>query len=326
MTDKAFELLARLNDGLMHSGEDLASEFQITRAAVWSRVQRLQSLGLEIYALTGKGYRLSKPFEFLNATAISSALNPDTRATLRDLRHLEVTDSTNQQLLQRATVQSIHGHALLAEYQTAGRGRRGDAWIAPPGSGICLSLGWRFEAPPSTMSALSLAIGIAVARTANTFGLHEVRLKWPNDVLYRGRKLAGILIEMRAEYGGPSTVVIGIGLNSHIPAAVRATITQPIADLSEALAEPPGRNQVAAQLLTHLVSVLNEFTASGFAPFTADWRRYDGLAGHRVQLELPDRSVMGMAHGVDASGMLVIEHAGRREKFLSGHVRLAATG
>ena len=326
MTDKAFELLAHLRDGRTHSGEDLAAEFAVSRAAVWSRVQRLQSLGVEIYAVAGKGYRLSKPFEFLNAAAITVGLNEEARAALVDVQQLEITDSTNQQLLQRAITQSIHGHALLAEFQTAGRGRRGDAWIAPPGSGICLSLGWRFEAPPSTMSALSLAVGIAVARTAQSFGLAQVHLKWPNDVLYQGRKLAGILIEMRAEYGGPSTVVIGIGLNSHIPQAVRSAIIQPVADLSEALASPPGRNEIAAKLLSQLVAVLNEFTASGFAPFSADWRHYDGLVGQRVQLDLPDRRVIGTAHGVDASGMLVIEHDGRREKFLSGHVRLVTAG
>ena len=326
MTDKAFELLARLNDGRTHSGTDLAADYAISRAAVWSRVQRLQSLGVEIYAIAGKGYRLSQPFEFLNTVAITASLSEEARHALPTVQLLEITDSTNQQLLQRASTQSIHGHALLAEFQTAGRGRRGDAWIAPPGSGICLSLGWRFEAPPSTMSALSLAIGIAVARTAEVFGLQDVHLKWPNDVLYQGRKLAGILIEMRAEYGGPSTVVIGIGLNSHLPAAVRAAITQPVADLSEALENPPGRNEVAAKLLSQLVTVLSEFTVSGFAPFTADWQHYDGLAGQHVQLDLPDRSVLGIARGVDTSGMLVLEHAGRREKFLSGHVRLAAAG
>jgi len=324
MMDKSFELLARLNDGHAHSGEALAQEFAITRAAVWNRVQRLQTLGLEIFAVPGKGYRLSQPFEFLAVTKIRAGLDVPARTMLAELQCVETTDSTNQQLLQRAATRAIHGHALLAEYQTAGRGRRGDAWIAPPGSGLCLSLGWRFEAPPHTMSALSLVIGIAVARTAQAFGLDAVRLKWPNDVLYQGRKLAGILIEMRAEYGGPSTVVIGVGLNSHIPAAVRATITQPVADLSEALEHPPGRNLVAARLLSELVKVLTEFTAHGFAPFAADWRRYDGLAGQQVQLELPDRQIRGLAQGVDASGMLMIEHAGVREKFLSGHVRLVA--
>lgn len=323
MRDKAFELLAILRDGAVHSGEDLARRLGITRAAVWSRVQRLESLGLEVFAVPGKGYRLVQPLEFLDADVIRANLGPTVRGTLAALSCLEVTDSTNQQLMTRAAANNVHGEVLFAEYQTAGRGRRGDVWIAPPGSGLCFSLGWRFEAPPSTMSALGLAVGIAVARTVEALGVSDVRLKWPNDVLYQGRKLAGILVEMRAEYGGPSTVVIGIGLNCRIPARVRGRITQPVANLAEALRELPARSEIAARLVTQLVEVLREFTAHGFAPFVRDWQRYDGLEGMAVQLDLPDRQVTGIARGVDASGMLVIERDGRREAYLSGHVRLA---
>jgi BirA family biotin operon repressor/biotin-[acetyl-CoA-carboxylase] ligase len=323
MRDKAFELLAILRDGAVHSGEDLARRLGITRAAVWSRVQRLESQGLEVFAVPGKGYRLVQPLEFLDADTLRAKLGPTVRGTLAALDCLETTDSTNQQLMMRAAGSNVHGEVLFAEYQTAGRGRRGDVWIAPPGSGLCMSLGWRFEAPPSTMSALGLAIGVAVARAAESLGASDVRLKWPNDVLYQGRKLAGILVEMRAEYGGPSTVVIGIGLNCRIPPRVRARITQPVADLSEALRELPARSDIAARLVTQLVEVLREFTAHGFAPFARDWQRYDGLAGQAIQIDLPDRQVTGIARGVDASGMLLLERDGRFESFLSGHVRLA---
>lgn len=323
MRDKLFELLDILRDGAVHSGEDLAARLGITRAAVWSRVQRIEREGLEIFAVPGKGYRLVQPIAFLDADAIRMNLGPGVRGTLAALTCLEVTDSTNQQLMTRAASHSVHGEVLFAEYQTAGRGRRGDVWIAPPCSGLCLSLGWRFEAPPSTMSALGLAIGVAVARTAEALGVADVRLKWPNDVLYQGRKLAGILVEMRAEYGGPSTVVIGIGLNCRIPPRVRGRISQPVADLAEALRTLPSRSEIAARLVTQLVEVLREFTAHGFAPFARDWQRYDGLDGHAIQLDLPDRQVTGIARGVDASGMLIIERDGRREAFLSGHVRLA---
>ncbi len=323
MTDKSFELLARLSDGQTHSGESLAHALSITRGAVWNRVQRLQARGVDIFAVTGKGYRLAQPYEFLNAEIIRARLQPETAARLAEVACVTETDSTNQRLLERIPRARVHACALFAEYQTAGRGRRGDVWIAPPGSGLCGSLGWRFDAPPPTMSALSLAIGVAVANTAATCGAGGVQLKWPNDVLLDGRKLAGILIEMRAEYGGPSTVVIGIGLNTAIPAAVRAKITQPVADLSEALGAAPSRNTLAATLLDHVVDTLARFAADGFAPFVPAWQRYDGLVGRAVQLELPDRKVIGTARGVDAGGMLVIEHHGQHEKFLSGHVRLA---
>jgi BirA family biotin operon repressor/biotin-[acetyl-CoA-carboxylase] ligase len=323
--DKVFDLLARLNDGQSHSGEALAAELGITRAAVWNRVQRLQALGVDVYAVAGKGYRLAQGFDFLDIEQIHAHLTTNARRVLHDIACAVVTDSTNQRLLELATEHDIHGSVRLAEYQTAGRGRRGDVWIAPPGSGVCLSLGWRFDSPPHTMSALSLAVGVAVARSARALGVDAVMLKWPNDVLYHDRKLAGILIEMRSEYGGPSTVVIGVGLNTHINPDVRARISQPVADLGEALPAPPARNLVAATLLNNLIEVLDEFATAGFAPFADEWRASDGLAGRRVILELPDRRVVGDAAGVDARGMLLIAHAGGCEPFLSGHVRLAET-
>jgi BirA family biotin operon repressor/biotin-[acetyl-CoA-carboxylase] ligase len=323
--EKVFELLSYLRDGHPHSGVTLARDLGITRAAVWNRVQRLQALGMEIFAVSGKGYRLERGFEFLDPASIRSHLSVAQRTMLRDLQCVAVTDSTNQQLLQRAAGgEDIHGATLLAEYQTAGRGRRGDAWIAPLGSGLCLSLGWRFDTQPNSMSALSLVVGLGVMRALRVLGVTQhIGLKWPNDLLFRGRKLAGILLEMRAEFGGPSTVVIGIGLNVAIPGAARADISQPVADLSEATATVRSRNHVAGVLIDQLIGIINEFTAQGFAAFVDEWQQHDALRGHVIELTLPDRRVQGVAHGVDPSGMLVIEHAGRRETFLSGHVRLA---
>ena len=323
--EKVFELLACLRDGQIHSGATLAASLGITRAAVWSRVQRLQALGVQVFAVSGKGYRIDQGFEFLSEALIRQHLAPARAATLTRVQCVAVTDSTNQQLLQQAARgEPIHGAALLAEYQTAGRGRRGDAWIAPLGSGLCVSLGWRFDAPPTTMSALGLVVGLGVMRAVMALGANtRVALKWPNDVLFESRKLAGILIEMRAEFGGPSTVVIGIGLNTNISPAIRAGISQPVADLADALSAPVSRNRIAAVLLEQVVAVLSEFAASGFAAFVAEWQQHDGLRGQQVELTLPDRRVQGIAHGVDASGMLIIEHAGQRETFLSGHVRLA---
>ncbi|MSR15597.1 MAG: biotin--[acetyl-CoA-carboxylase] ligase [Gammaproteobacteria bacterium] len=320
--DKAFEILKLLNDGRMHSGADIASSLGITRGAVWNRIQRLQARGVSIFGIAGKGYRLPHPFDFLDGLEIEAALTSATRRSLQPLDIALITDSTNQQLLQRATHDNVHGVALFAEYQTDGRGRRGDRWTAPPGSGLCLSLGWRFDAPPSTMSALSLVIGIAVVRTVQSLGVATLALKWPNDVMFQGRKLAGILIEMRSEYGGPSTVVIGVGLNCRLEPDVRTNITQPVADLSEAVGTSLRRNAIAASLLNHLVDVLTIFAREGFAGFSAEWARHDGLAERPVQLVLPDRTIDGIARGVDPSGMLMIEHDGQLERFLAGHVRL----
>lgn len=319
--DKAFELLATLSDGCAHSGASLAAGLKVSRAAVWNRVKRLQTLGVDIYAMRGKGYKLATRFEFLSAAAIEAGLEPAARAAIREITVASVTDSTNQRLLDLLQARSIHGVALLAEYQTAGRGRRGDRWLAPPGGAVCLSLGWRFEIPPRDLSALSLVVGIAVAQALQQLGARGIGLKWPNDILYEGRKLAGILIELRSELGGPCTVVVGIGVNIALSEELRAHIDQPTASLADACPVLPARNAVAAALLNALASQLGRFAAGGFAAQTAAWQQLDALAGREIELVLPDRLIRGTARGVDPQGMLQIEHNGRVEAFLSGHVR-----
>jgi BirA family biotin operon repressor/biotin-[acetyl-CoA-carboxylase] ligase len=323
MNEKIFTLLSLLADGRTHAGATLATQLGVTRGAVWARIQRLQALGVEVHAIPGKGYRLPRPFERLDAALITNALPPAWQGGLAALECLPVTDSTNERLLQRVQTGNIHRQALFADYQTAGRGRRGDAWLAPPGSGICVSLGWRFDTPPSGMGALGLAVGVAVAECVTGLGASGIALKWPNDVLHEGGKLAGILIEMRAEHGGPSTVVVGVGLNLWLPGEVRARIEQPVTDLESILPTMPSRNIVAARLLSSLAEALETFARAGFAPFVPLWSRHDGLRDRRVRLELPGRSVEGIARGVDAQGLLCIEHAGGREMFLSGHLRRA---
>lgn len=320
--DKTFQLLGALCDGEAHSGAALAAQFGVSRAAIWERIERLRALGADIYAVTGKGYQLARAFEFLSPQAIQDRLTPASLAALSAPTVSLSVDSTNQRLLEAIPGGNIHGQAWLAEFQTAGRGRRGDRWLAPPGAAVCLSLGWRFDVPPRDLSALSLAVGIAVANGLQALGAAGVRLKWPNDLLLAGRKLAGILIEMRSELGGPCTVVIGVGVNVAVGEDVRAQIDQPVASLADAIQPPPSRNAVAASLLNALTGTLQRFAAQGFAAFTDDWLALDALAGRPVSLSLPDRTVIGIARGVDANGLLLIEVDGRLESFMAGHVRL----
>jgi BirA family biotin operon repressor/biotin-[acetyl-CoA-carboxylase] ligase len=323
MNDKPLALLSLLADGRAHSGAALAASLGITRGAVWARIQRLQALGVDVHAVPGKGYRLPYPWERLERASIVAALMPAARERLSDITCVEITDSTNERLLQKTQHENIHGRALFAEYQTAGRGRRGDAWLAPPGGSLCLSLGWRFDAPPATMGALGLAIGVALAEAMAALGCQDVGLKWPNDLLHGNAKLAGILIEMRAEHGGPSTVVVGVGLNLRLPPALHARIDQAATDMASLLPALPPRNTVAAVLLSHLTEALDTFARAGFAPFVNRWARHDLLRDCAVTLELPGRRVEGIARGVDAQGLLLIDHANGREAFLSGHLRRA---
>lgn len=319
---RALELLALLGNGDEFSGADLAAALGVTRAAVWNHVTRLREEGVEIEATAGRGYRLTGGFEALSAARIDARLRERT-AAIAAVETLTVTDSTNERLLARLPAQSIHGHVLLAEYQSAGRGRRGDRWIAPPGGGLCLSLGWRFDSPPPTFSALSLVIGVAIARTLGEAGVRDARLKWPNDVVLGGRKLAGVLIEMRSEAGGPCTTVIGLGLNVRLSAAARDRIDQPAGDVESAAGRTVSRNALAADLVAAMAEDIESFSREGFERFRDRWHAFDALADAPVRLELPGRSVAGTARGVDEHGALLIEHGGARERFMAGHLRPA---
>ncbi|MCB1747680.1 MAG: biotin--[acetyl-CoA-carboxylase] ligase [Gammaproteobacteria bacterium] len=318
---RAFELLALLGDGAEHSGAELSQALGVTRAAVWNQVQRLREAGIEIRGVAGQGYALAQGFEALDRAALRERLDGAACVAWPAIEVARVTDSTNERLLRALDSGDIHGHALFAEFQTAGRGRRGDRWISPPGSGLCFSCGWRFDAPPSTFSALSLVVGLAVVRCLREAGADDARLKWPNDVVRNGRKLAGILIEMRSEAGGPCHTVIGIGVNIALSPQARAAIDQPSDDVTAACGHAVSRNALAASLLGRLGAMLAEFATQGFAPFRDDWLAHDALVGRTVLLDLGPRTVSGRARGVDAHGALLIEHGGRCEPFVSGHLR-----
>lgn len=319
---RAFALLDLLSDGAEHGGTELAEALGVTRAAVWHQVAQLREQGMAIAASRGHGYHLVGGFEALSADGIRAQLS----GPARDALHIEtvtITDSTNERLLAALNSGDIHGQVLLAEHQTAGRGRRGDRWLSPPGSGLCLSLGWRFDQPPATFSALSLVVGMAITESLRELGVSAAMLKWPNDILYDGGKLAGILIEMRSEAGGPCRTVIGIGINVQMSAQARALIDQPVEDFTHASGQAVSRNRLAAVLLSALARTLPQFGRDGFAVFRQDWLRYDALVGQAVKLELPNRTVLGTARGVDDHGALIIEHDGGRETFVSGHLARA---
>jgi len=317
---KAFSLLERLADGEAHSGEAIAADLGVTRAAVWNQVKRLQAEGVEIHAVSGKGYRVPGGFEFLDPGSIERALGESARHTLAGLHLDRVTDSTNERLLERLSREDIHAQVWLAEYQTAGRGRRGGSWLAPPGSGLCLSLGWRFDTPPATLSALGLVVGIGVLRALHRLGAAGVALKWPNDIYFAERKLAGILIEMRSEFGGPCTVVIGIGINVALSNDAYARINELATDIQSACGFAPSRNKTAALIIDELFGVLQDFGSVGFPPFRTEWQRYDLLAGRTITLQGADRSVSGIARGVGPDGTLLIERDGKTEPYLAGHI------
>ncbi len=324
--NRRLELIRLLADGREHSGEALATTLAVSRAAVWKQVRQLVSWGLEVDAMAGRGYRLSAPIDLLDERVLLADLPGHARGRLRRLILADEIVSTNETLLAVADLAPGRADACLAEFQSQGRGRRGRRWVAPFGSGICLSVSWCFAEAPPQLSALSLAAGVAVRRALGNLGVGDIQLKWPNDVLWQGRKLGGILCELRAEAAGPAYVVVGIGLNVRLPPGARAAIGKTgieAASIEDIATRPlPSRSTLAAALINQLILSLVEFEQAGFAPFFQEWSAADALSARAARVHRGEAVIDGVARGIDLDGALLLEVGGRLERFVSGEASL----
>ncbi len=318
-------LLVLLADGGLHSGEWLAREMHVSRAAVWKGVERLRAVGVEVAALPRRGYRLPDPVELLDARRIAEQVAPPRRAQLRRLELLFEVDSTNSRLMAAAAPPEAIADACLCELQHAGRGRRGRRWVAPFGAGIALSVSWTFREGAAALAALSLAVGVAVSRALTRAGASGVALKWPNDIVFRDRKIGGVLIELRAEASGPAHVVIGVGINVALPESARREIEAAgvlPAAVADACAQLPSRNLIAGAILDELLSMLGQFEREGFDAFRAPWTALDALGGRAAVVAVGERSISGIARGVDSDGALLLDTGDRVQRFVSGEASL----
>ena len=320
-------VFAELADGEFHSGEQLAEKVGVSRSAVWKAVESLRELGATLQAVRNKGYRLRSGSEALDSKRITGLLPTAVRNHVLHVETAWTLDSTNSALLARQNPPFGASEVLLAEYQTAGRGRRGRAWVAPPGGSICLSLSWAFRQVPQDLSALGLVIGVCALRALRESGLEDARLKWPNDLVIGMEKLGGILIELRAETDGPACVVIGIGLNVALGTKVFETIVETgvaAIDLVSAGMRQPSRNVVAAALVTHVVRGLLVFENDGLRPFAEEWRAADALRGRQIDVHTLEGVARGLARGIDLHGALVVETPNGVRRFISGDVTVRA--
>jgi len=249
----------------------------------------------------------------LDAGLIREAMAPAAQAKLRQLTLLQETDSTNTAVL-RLPGDHQHAHAMLAECQTGGRGRREKSWHSPAGGNIYLSLGWWFRDCQWPLSTLPLIVAIAVCRALARGGLRGHGIKWPNDILVQDKKLAGILVELQSAGSSPALAVIGVGLNVRMPSPQpgdpATAIDRPWTDLvSQLLPAEVGisRNRLAAFLLDELLEALVAFERAGFEGFSDAWQELDLLQGKKIQLEHNGKILAGVAHGVDKNGGLLLE-------------------
>lgn len=314
-------LLRLLADGYFHSGQALAQKLTVSRASICNLVHVAQEMGLGIHAIRGRGYQLVSPPVWLDRADIVDALGPV--AQHYDVQILDATESTNSVLMQAAENGARDGSVVCAEYQFAGRGRRGRHWHSVLGGSLTFSVLWRFEEGIAALVGLSLAVGVAMARALNRFSRFPVKLKWPNDVLVDYRKLAGILVEIQGDIQGPSFAVVGIGLNVRLPAHQRESIDQAVVDLAE-MQVLVDRNQLLACCLVELKSVMDVMRREGFSGLRAEWEAHHAHAGQPVSLLLPDhRRVTGIARGVDDTGAFLLQAGhGASVAYNSGDIRL----
>lgn len=316
-------VLRILSDGRFHSGSALGEALGVSRAAVWKAIQKLQhEWQVKINAVPGRGYQLAVPLTLLDKETILSAMGPQFQSRLQEIQILWSVDSTNRYTLNQASSGVVSGLAVLAEHQSAGRGRRGRHWVSPFGRNLYLSLLWEFDLDAAQLSGLGLAIAVAITRALTKMKINDVMLKWPNDVLWQERKLSGVLLEMHGEASGPWQLVMGIGMNVNMGSLTVEEIGQPWVDLQSILGRNPDRNQLAGLILSELLDAMAQFQSSGLSAFLAEWRARDICRDQPVELHFPDRVQHGIARGIDNSGALLLETEGVVKPYHAGEVSL----
>lgn len=259
--------------------------------------------------------------ELLDRDTILNQIDGRSRAGINQLIIEARLDSTNS-ALKRLPVEQQSGTAILAETQTAGRGRRGRQWHSPSGGNLYLSLGWCFQQSLTELGCLPLVVALSAAKALSRSGLEGHRIKWPNDLLLDGRKLAGCLVEMQGDAGGPCHAVLGVGINIQMPPAeATAAIDQPWTDLHSRLPNC-SRNKLAALLLEELVVQLSLFAEKGFTPFAAQWQQMDGLSGRQIDIVAGQSILRGTVAGIDASGALLLDTGVETLSLHSGEVSI----
>jgi BirA family transcriptional regulator, biotin operon repressor / biotin---[acetyl-CoA-carboxylase] ligase len=300
------QILAALANGEALSGSRLASEAGLTRAAIWKQIEALRHRGVPIESAGAAGYRLPWPIQMLEESRIRAALPATLAQRLGALDLYWEIDSTSSEL-QRRGASASDLSIVMAETQTAGRGRRGRTWLSPPGLNLYISCLKRFDAGFAALSGLSLATGVIVLRALHAMGLAGARLKWPNDVLAESGKLAGILVELSGEYQGPCAAIVGIGLNLRLTDALREQAGQAVCDLASlAGGAPPDRNRMAAALIASLVEGLEQFEREGFAAFVDDYAEHDALRDVPLRISGAMGEFDGKGAGIDERGALQV--------------------
>ena len=319
MSNLTFPILQLLADGQFHSGEALAQQFKVTRATIWNAIKHAETLGIAIFSVRGRGYKLPQKVDFLDKNLVLSAVGEQ-----REWFNLIILDevaSTNTYLMQQKNI--AHATCVAAHIQTKGKGRRGKTWVSQLGASLTFSLVWRFQCGAAALSGLSLAVGVALMRTLKDLDVNQAQLKWPNDLIVNTQKLAGILIELQGDLDGPSSAVIGVGINLNLSKSMYESIDQPTTDLYQVTNKVINQNILLGTLLKHLAEVLNCFEQLGFVGLRDEWLSYHAYQQQPVRMLLPNGTeVLGVVKNVADDGILLVETALGLQRFSAGEISL----
>ncbi|HHR6132301.1 TPA: bifunctional biotin--[acetyl-CoA-carboxylase] ligase/biotin operon repressor BirA [Providencia alcalifaciens] len=307
-----------LADGQIHSGEQLGERLGMTRAAINKHIKTLRSWGLDIQTVTSKGYQLPSQINLLSKERIEQYVT-DSNVIVEP-----VIDSTNQYMLDRIPhLQS--GDTCLAEYQSAGRGRRGRQWISPFGCNLYLSTYWKLEQGPAAAIGLSLVVGIVIAETLNELCGNKVKVKWPNDLYMNDKKLAGILVELTGKTGDAAHIIIGVGINIGMSKNIikkEETINQAWSALIDEI-ESIERNELAGNIINSLKESLRIFEKQGLKPFLFRWFELDNFLGRKVKLLIGNDIIVGIEKGINEQGALLLQKEnGEIIPYIGGEISL----
>lgn len=314
------QIIEVLSSGEFVSGQMLGDQLGISRAAISKHIKAISQMGLDVFRITGKGYKLSKPLSLLNQTTIESTLKRN--AMLMPVEVFNIIDSTNSYLLNRTADGLQSGHTCVAEYQSQGRGRRGKQWVSPFGSHIYMSFYWPLEEGMSAAMGLSLVAGIAVSECLHELYGINAQVKWPNDIYIEGKKAAGILVELEGQNYDNSHAIIGLGLNVNMPQQSESAIDQPWTDLSKHTDINIDRNQLVAQLIGKLSEKLTIHKHAGLEPMLNQWHTKDYFLGKQVVISAGEQQRVGICRGINNQGALLLEADNRVEPIYGGEISL----
>jgi len=317
---KILEIM-RAGDGFA-SGEALSRHLGISRTAIWKHIKGLRGQGYRIEAVPSRGYRLVTAPDLITPAELAAGL--DCRRVGSRIACLKETDSTNQVAFRMAEEGAPEGTVVIADAQSAGKGRLGRTWLSPPGVNLYCSVVLRPPISPVAACQLTFLSVVAVARAIEACSTLTPQIKWPNDILIAGKKVAGLLNEMNAETEKVNFVVLGIGVNLNVRVSqLGTTLRHPATSLLEEGGVEVDRVRFTRTLLVELDRLYDRFLIEGEAPVRAEWLERSAIRGRQVRVSLGNREFTGVVQGVDAFGALLVQPAlGPLETVLSGDVTL----